>query len=111
SASGPPPRRRCSVEWPLSLQSFSGFWAKGGHVTRKRPAGQWRLPRPAEFALCELRERSRRPAGGSLNVRRHHSEMRRAPVQHSLLQLDEGIDLPRRQAALDQGGAELQERR
>src|SRR5262249_40671403 len=61
------------------------------------------LFRPAEFARRELRERSRRPPCGGLHVLRHHAEMGRPPVQYRLLQLDERIDLPRRQAALGQG--------
>jgi hypothetical protein len=99
----------------LELQLFSGFLAKGGHVTRKRPAGQWMLNGPyldrPKFALSELRERPRRPPGRGLHTFRYHAEMGRPPVQYRLLQLDERIDLPRRQAALDQSGAKLRERR
>src|SRR5262249_42110043 len=63
------------------------------------------LFRPAEFARRELRERSRRPPCGGLHVLRHNGKVRRPPIQYRLLQLDERIDLPRRQAKLGEGGS------
>ena len=68
------------------------------------------LDRP-KFALSELRERPRRPPGRGLHILRNHGKVRCPPVKHGLLQFDEGIDLPRRQAALDQSSAKLRERR
>jgi hypothetical protein len=45
-----------AIDIAVVLAVVFGLLAKGGHVTRKRLAGQWSLCRAAEFALRELRK-------------------------------------------------------